>query len=352
LKLKGSDGRIYKQILKGNKDGVRQDAVIEQLFVLSSRLLQHRDPSLSIRNYRVIPLTPTCGVIEFVERVISIQDWHYRLHGQDVDQKAGYFRYPPNNAPEDKAFRDVYDHFSKMSTEYHRNHTKQGEQKLIEYFNNCLLELPPIFRFFFIERFPNPGNWFQARMSFCRHTATNSMVGYLFGVGDRHLHNILIDVETGELVHIDLGIAFEQGRAIPIPELVPFRLTQGLTDGMGRYGFEGVFRRVCQQTLSVLRKNSEYLLVILEVLVNDPLSTWTVVPKKQQGQLLLSDQPRTERELTTKTAESIMVTCRRKLDGREMGEGMSVEGQVAKLIAEATNGRSLAMMFHGWKPFI
>jgi len=29
-------------------------------------------------------------------------------------------------------------------------------------------------------------------------------------LGDRHLSNILLDSSTGEVVHIDLGIAFEQ----------------------------------------------------------------------------------------------------------------------------------------------
>ena len=50
-----------------------------------------------------------------------------------------------------------------------------------------------------------------------------SLVGHILGLGDRHLQNILIDKQTAELVHIDLGIAFEQGRLLPTPETVPFR---------------------------------------------------------------------------------------------------------------------------------
>lgn len=30
-------------------------------------------------------------------------------------------------------------------------------------------------------------------------------VGYIVGLGDRHIQNILIDEQTAELVHIDLG---------------------------------------------------------------------------------------------------------------------------------------------------
>ena len=30
-------------------------------------------------------------------------------------------------------------------------------------------------------------------------------MGYILGLGDRHVQNILIDTNTAELVHIDLG---------------------------------------------------------------------------------------------------------------------------------------------------
>jgi hypothetical protein len=35
--------------------------------------------------------------------------------------------------------------------------------------------------------------------------------GHVVGLGDRHVSNILMDEARGELVHIDLGIAFDQG---------------------------------------------------------------------------------------------------------------------------------------------
>ena len=31
------------------------------------------------------------------------------------------------------------------------------------------------------------------------------VVGYIVGLGDRHVQNILVDCNTAELVHIDLG---------------------------------------------------------------------------------------------------------------------------------------------------
>lgn len=42
----------------------------------------------------------------------------------------------------------------------------------------------------------------QRRLLTC---SLSSSVGYMVGLGDRHINNILIDEQTAELVHIDLG---------------------------------------------------------------------------------------------------------------------------------------------------
>ena len=62
------------------------------------------------------------------------------------------------------------------------------------------------------------------------------------------------------------GVAFEQGKTLPTPETVPFRLTRDMVDGMGVEGVEGVFRRSCEETLVVMRGSHEELRTIVEVL--------------------------------------------------------------------------------------
>ena len=64
-------------------------------------------------------------------------------------------------------------------------------------------------------------------------------VGWLLGLGDRHLDNILIDTGSGEVVHIDYNVVFESGRRLRVPEIVPFRLTQTLQAALGATGIEG-----------------------------------------------------------------------------------------------------------------
>jgi phosphatidylinositol kinase/protein kinase (PI-3 family) len=61
--------------------------------------------------------------------------------------------------------------------------------------------------------------WFDAKMRYTRSVAVSSVVGHILGIGDRHCSNILVHQGTGECIHIDFGIVFEQAKVsqeIPI----------------------------------------------------------------------------------------------------------------------------------------
>ena len=87
--------------------------------------------------------------------------------------------------------------------------TKLLEKKR-EAFLNCLKRFHPVLRHYFTEQHKAPIPWFTTRLGYTRSVATTSIVGHVLGLGDRHSSNILMDHITGEVVHIDLGIAFDQ----------------------------------------------------------------------------------------------------------------------------------------------
>ncbi|ODQ67284.1 hypothetical protein NADFUDRAFT_9314, partial [Nadsonia fulvescens var. elongata DSM 6958] len=131
-------------------------------------------------------------------------------------------------------------------------------------------------KYFFFESFSSAEEWLTKRTSYTRSTAAISMLGYILGIGDRHCGNIMLDRNTGEVIHIDFGISFEDGKRLPVPELVPFRLTRDIVDGMGVNGVEGTFRRCCIFTLDLLRFEMSNIKTILDVLRHDPLYSWTM----------------------------------------------------------------------------
>ena len=104
----------------------------------------------------------------------------------------------------------------------------------------------PTFHLWFLNAFPDPTAWFEARLRFAASAAVWSMTGHIVGLGDRHGENVLIDTRNGECVHVDFDCLFDKGLALARPEIVPFRLTPNMVDAMGPTGFEGVFRAAAE----------------------------------------------------------------------------------------------------------
>ncbi|KAM7277000.1 hypothetical protein ACFE04_018866 [Oxalis oulophora] len=334
----GSDGCKYRQLAKSGNDDLRQDAVMEQFFGLVNTFLQnHRDTwkrRLSVRTYKVIPFTPSAGVLEWVNGTLPLGDY---LIGSTRDGGA-HGRYGVG----DWSFSKCREHM------FNAKDKRKAFQEVTDNFR-------PLMHKFFLERFKQPADWFEKRLAYTRSVAASSMVGYIVGLGDRHALNILIDQVTAEVVHIDLGVAFEQGLMLKTPERVPFRLTRDVIDGMGVTGVEGVFRKCCEETLGVMRTNKDALLTIVEVFIHDPLYKWALSPLKAlQRQKETDDDPETnfvssEDEYEgNKDAARALMRVKQKLDGYEEGEMRSVHGQVQQLIQDAIDTDRLCQMFAGW----
>ncbi|CAN8254904.1 unnamed protein product [Cochlearia groenlandica] len=334
----GSDGRRYKQLAKSGNDDLRQDAVMEQFFGLVNTFLHSnqdtRKRRLAVRTYKVIPFTPSAGVLEWVDGTMPLGDY---LIGSSRSEGA-HGRYGNGNWKYPKC----------------REHMSSAKEKRKAFVDVCT-NFRPVMHYFFLEKFLQPADWFVKRLAYTRSVAASSMVGYIVGLGDRHAMNILIDQATAEVVHIDLGVAFEQGLMLKTPERVPFRLTRDIIDGMGITGVEGVFRRCCEETLSVMRTNKEALLTIVEVFIHDPLYKWALSPLKAlQRQKETEDYDGVNVEGLqedfegNKDATRALMRVKQKLDGYEDGEMRSVHGQAQQLIQDAIDTDRLSHMFPGW----
>lgn len=260
-----------------------------------------------------------------------------------------------------------------------------------------------------MENFLDLNEWYEKRVNFTKSVATSSIVGYIVGLGDRHVQNILIDTSTADVVHIDLGIAFDQGKILPIPETVPFRLTRDIVDGFGICGIEGIFKNSCESTLQLLKNSREQIMTIFEVLLYDPLHNWCLSPAKayllQQASSVSEEISQTNLNLNessimstnsynspsvslksnsctstksskfinekifkifftnfysfkktkgqkNKIAERILFQIKQKLLGYENGTQLSTTGHVNYLINEATSPENLCRIYVGWQPYL
>ncbi|KAK6004960.1 hypothetical protein QM012_007739 [Aureobasidium pullulans] len=334
----GTDGKEYKQLFKGGNDDLRQDAIMEQVFGEVSKMLQthknSRQRNLHIRTYKVLPLTSTSGIIEFVPNSIPLGEFLVPAH----------VSYHPSDLSQGKAREKI------------GGAQSMPKDTRLKVYREVAARHQPVLRHFFFERFQDPDDWFQKRLNYTRSTATISILGWILGLGDRHCHNILLDEKSGEAIHIDLGVAFEAGRVLPIPEVVPFRLTRDIVDGMGVTKTEGVFRRCCEFSMDALRAEKDSIMTLLNVLRYDPLYSWTVSPLKARrmqdpsrdgddgGNGLGSASKRPEDE-AGEAARALAIV------EKKLSKTLSTAATVNELIQQASDERNLAVLFAGWAAY-
>lgn len=178
------------------------------------------------------------------------------------------------------------------------------------------------------------------------------------------------------------------------PEKIPFRLTRMLINAMEVTGIEGTYRKTCESVMSVLRKNKDSLMAVLEAFVYDPLLNWRIVldttEKTKRSRnidvggaidslgesadeamdlLSFAGNPRQAAvprpveiptddnaqnylhpaEVTNKKARLIVDRVKQKLTGNDFhsNESVDVQKQVDLLIEQATNNENLCQNYIG-----
>jgi phosphatidylinositol kinase/protein kinase (PI-3 family) len=308
-----------------NKDDLRQDAVISSVFNIMNKLLTKKPETqkrnLKIRTYKIIPVASQAGVVHWVNGTIPLGEILMKAHQQTLQKWS------------------LQTCRQKMKAEHDKKSSTQASKLVV--FLEIEKHTQPVLGSIFFDLYRDPKIWYINRLRFIKSVACSSMAGWVMGIGDRHSQNLLFDKTTGEIIHIDLGIAFDQGKLLSTPELVPFRLTRNLVDAMGITTFHGVFKKGCEESLKLFREESEILFTLLDVFRYDPLHTWTISPLK-----LKKMQQEVEEEGNDEAGIALF-GIRRKLE-RKIG----VECQVQELINMAIDPVNLSKMYPGWQSWI
>ncbi|KAE9043994.1 Serine/threonine-protein kinase [Phytophthora rubi] len=363
IEVLGTDGHLYPFLCKREKTGdLRKDARMMEFNSMINKLLQKdqegRKRKLRLRTYAVVVLNEENGLMEWVRHTKAMR----QLIGQIHKTERGYIQ-------PIRMTHDIKERYLNMQKKY-----ANDPPAMARYYRRKVLSMPvftPRFHQWFYNNFADPTAWFEARLTFSRSAAVWSMVGHIIGLGDRHGENILIDCTNGECVHVDFDCLFDKGLKLAKPEIVPFRLTPNIIDAFGITGYEGVFRRVSEVTMHLLRENKETLRSVLESFIHDPLVEWGRRGKAAQGSGksipdLSSERTKEETRLVLNTIDDrlrgiynlgdairpLVSASHRSILPETDSLPLSVQGQVDKLIHEATSLENLAQMYIGWMPFL
>eukprot|EP00930_Biecheleria_cincta_P034831 TRINITY_DN24017_c0_g1_i1.p1 TRINITY_DN24017_c0_g1~~TRINITY_DN24017_c0_g1_i1.p1 ORF type:complete len:2972 (-),score=592.94 TRINITY_DN24017_c0_g1_i1:290-8146(-) len=381
LKILGSDEREHWFLVKGGED-VRLDERVEQLFgVINSLIAADAGAHLKVRTYAVVPLLPDLGVAEWVRdtrplkqivvdtaRVKDLNEvkahkerveWSRRWGGQAIARYVSIFKLP-------RADTEVA-------------------------FGRCVAAMPPecSLKAFFWSTTVGPEAFWHTRQRFAASLAASSAASYLLGIGDRHLDNFLLDLRTSEVVPIDFGYSFGIGALLPVPEMMPFRLTGFLLSALQPLAgtqANGTFRASLEEVLCLCRARAGLLLDACALFIREPLLDWTELSRRK-GNVDLEFVPRKrlryvqqrlqgihpaailKEELGDSTVAWVRELVRIQSEGsleaiaaglhdprrKEIylrGKPLSPAEQADCLIAQATDPNILGRAWEGWAPEI
>lgn len=361
IQLSGSDGKLYMYCLKGNED-IRLDERVMQLFGMVNVLLLHArvNSAASIHRFPVIPISASVGLLGWVQKSNTINSiiCDYRVN---VSQVRAHH--------ESNVLRNYVEsigNWEKLSI------IQRAEA--LDYVMHCpdCAAMDVANTMWYLSS--TAEQWLDRRSTYSASLATMSMVGYVLGLGDRHLGNILLSIQTGKAIHIDFGDSFEVGRLRHVlPETIPFRLTRMLSNAMEVFGVNGSFRASAITAQRVLRSERDSIMSLLSAFIYDP-----IVQDKGNVKSIMEK---------SRSPQDIVERIRRKLQGTELAVSndtvtlyhanpesarrpdllymskvydavaprvasmaFSTEKQVNFLIDEATRLDNYTVLFVGWGP--
>ncbi|KAJ1412143.1 kinase-like domain-containing protein [Ochromonadaceae sp. CCMP2298] len=269
LRLLGSAGGVYSFLVKGGED-LRNDERVQQLLGLMNSVVREGGVSgrggggagLRARTYSVVPMTPSLGVLEWVPNTTPLKNVLSQELGRHEREQREM-----QNQREAQA----------QAGSYHKMFQK-GTPEASQLYQQMVATLPPdLLRRRLLTWAPTPEALLTIRSEFGKTLAASSIFGYILGIGDRHLENILLD-KSGAVVQIDFGVCFGIGTSVlAVPELIPFRLTPqllgalGPLEGGGEKGGEGEKEG---QEEGDGEQYGGVLCNALQVYLNDPVLDW------------------------------------------------------------------------------
>ncbi|CAH8681061.1 unnamed protein product [Schistosoma rodhaini] len=289
LLLRAQNGRSYPYLLKGLED-LRLDDRIMRLFELtnlaavelSSNNFRYLENTFA-RTYSVTPLGVRSGLLQMVQGAVPLFSLYkkWQLRNYKLSSSNGYVSSTSVIPRPGELFHARLKEFLHAAGHHYQSQSRSNWP--LEILREVLISLEAETPADLLTRElwasnPSCASWWRVTRTFAKSAGLLSSLGYLVGLGDRHLDNLLIDLSTGHIVHIDYNVCFDKGKSLRVAERVPFRLTRILRHALGPACQDtlvrGTFRFTAESGLQAARLIVDPLLIQLKAFLIDPLVDW------------------------------------------------------------------------------
>ncbi|KAI8098597.1 uncharacterized protein BX664DRAFT_288171 [Halteromyces radiatus] len=274
IRIYGTDGKDSMFLVKGGED-LRLDQRVQQLFAVMNELIQKESycirHDVHLTTYNVIPMSTNLGMIEWVQDTVPLRnciDEQLNNKGLTVRVQENYRLFVSRHKGEVMGYHNLF----KAS----RDSVVKNFEQLTGSFSDDILKQ------YLMRLAATPESFIFMRNNFAHSLAAICIAGYLLGIGDRHLENIMVDKKRGTLLAIDFGHAFGSAtELLPVPEMVPFRLTRQLVGALEPLGIKGILEVAMVHALDAIQMEKQVLLNVMDVFVKEPLLDWKKAAAKQ-----------------------------------------------------------------------
>lgn len=317
----GSDGQTYKLLLKyesGWEDLTKESRFIDYANFVNKILNNNPDTkkkNLQLKTYSITPITKKSGIIEWIDDTATIKSI--------VESKSR----------EKNNFVD----FTTLVNDYGKGTDKKIENVVIDKWDIIYKRSGSVLWSYFEDRFCNANFNLDARVNFINSYSLWCIVGYIIGLGDRHLDNIMIHTKTGECSHVDFEWIFEKGKYLPVKEIVPFRLTKNILDVFGTLKEECLFLKTWEIVLKAISQNRESIMGFFSMFTKDP------VPIRLGKNIVKPEQ-------VLQTIQDKMLVNDESDKAKIIGESYAIK--VNSLAQKAMLHDNLKYMYYGWAPWM
>lgn len=264
-------------------DDLRQDQLVIQIINLMDQLLKNENLDLRLTPYKILATSPIAGLIQFVpndtlDTVLS-QSYpasltHSNLPGSEMNgiQRAATINLASNVNNELAVSNNGIMSFLKL----HSRELQTAEPEATSVLGNSKTLNQRSQQQHAITS--NLGVSSIVMDNYVKSCAGYCVITYLLGVGDRHLDNLLLS-PNGKFWHADFGYILGRDPK-PFPPLM--KLPIQVIDGMGGLNHENfnIFKSYCFITYTTLRKNSNLILNLFQLMLDANIPDIKIDPKR------------------------------------------------------------------------
>ena len=277
ITIVANNAKNYRFLVKFGED-LRLDQRFEQIFEVMNKTLKVdvacSQRRLSIDTYQVFPLSGSLGFIQWIDGTKTLREYI----GFDLEEQEKL---------RIKEVEKTYEEWIKKAAPG-KNLTVQYKEALLKYSAADVCAMMTrlsdsigwdLLRRTFVLLSPSMESFMALRQNFTTTYATMCIAQWILGIGDRHLGNTLISIESGRSLGIDFGSALGGGVDQSIPELMPFRLSGQITGLLKPFSENDLMGATMIHVLRALRNGKGPLLACLNVFAHERLN-WEEHVKK------------------------------------------------------------------------